>query len=373
MANASISRKARVGFFVFIGLAVLIGGLFLIGQNSKLFSRSYHVNAFFNNVGGLTETATVNVAGVRVGTVEKIILPNTAQDKVTVVLRLDEDTKRLVRKDSEARIETAGLVGDKIVEITPGSTGAAVVEDGGTVPTREPFQISVVIDRFNLSAQRVDSLIIGIGDIVQHVKSGEGTVGKLFYDNTIHDRIASMVASADQTFQAVTAQADDIARILADVSVNINDITGRINSGQGTIGALIGRNEIYENLRQMSETMNQSSTTLSQGIDSFNENMEALKHNFFFKSYYEERGYWDRAVFEQQLDEQRKSLLRLKRDLEEKQRELDVLQRRLGQPSSSLTPPTNAPAAQLSLGRTDSVATQPQLVPASDTSASARP
>ena len=113
--------KFRVGLFVLVALAVFLATIYALGARARLFEARYVVYADFTEVGGLTEGATVRLAGVQIGRVAGVHLPGEPGGKVRVDLDITQRYADRIRKDSIARIETQGLLGDKVVEVTVGT------------------------------------------------------------------------------------------------------------------------------------------------------------------------------------------------------------------------------------------------------------
>ena len=137
-----MSQSIRLGFFVLLGLAILGAGVFLIGGKESLFQSNFLVRAQFQNVGGLNEGADVRVGGIRKGTVRHIELPNDPSGKVTVVMDVAKSTHEVLRDDSVASIQSAGLLGDKFVEISFGTGDKARLKSGQTINSVPPLEIS---------------------------------------------------------------------------------------------------------------------------------------------------------------------------------------------------------------------------------------
>src|SRR6266849_9969125 len=133
-----MSTAFRVGIFVVLALLFLSIGIFLIGDKDFLFSSTYRLKADFQNVGGLNNGADVRVGGIHQGTVKEIDLPFQPEGKVTVVMNLRGPTRTIIKKDSRASIKTEGLLGDKYVEISFGSTKAEVVGNNDTIASETP-------------------------------------------------------------------------------------------------------------------------------------------------------------------------------------------------------------------------------------------
>src|SRR3989442_11434543 len=117
-----LGLKLRVGVFVLLALAALLGTIYALGARARLFEARYVIHADFTEVAGLTEGATVRLAGVQIGRVTGVHLPGEPGGKVRVDLDITRRYADRIRQDSIARIETQGLLGDKVVEVTVGTT-----------------------------------------------------------------------------------------------------------------------------------------------------------------------------------------------------------------------------------------------------------
>ena len=238
-----MSRVARLGAFIVATLAILATGVFIIGSKEYLFRSTYQLKAQFDNVVGLAAGANVEVGGVQSGTVHSILLPHNAGEKVTVVMDLDRSTRQIVKHDSVATIETEGVLGNQYMAISFGSEGGAEVKDGEILQSLSP---------------------LSVGDLLKKT-------------NEILD-------SSQLAIQSTTQAA-----------AHLNSISAKIDSGQGTVGALVNDKQLYSSLAQTSATLNDTMVQAQTGVTDFRENTEALKHNFFLSGYYKKRGYEDSA------------------------------------------------------------------------------
>src|SRR5438094_5772078 len=134
----------RIGAFILLGLVVFLAIIYLLGAQARYFERKYALVAEFTEVGGLIDGATVRLAGVQIGRVTKVDLPPDPGGKVRVTLSIARRFSGRIRKDSEARIVTQGLLGDKLVEITLGSPEAPPLPPGEHLIAREPFEMARV-------------------------------------------------------------------------------------------------------------------------------------------------------------------------------------------------------------------------------------
>ena len=125
-----MSSTMRLGGFILAALVAFGVMVFLLGEKQFLFSHTYNLNTQFDNVAGLDEGAPVRAGGVHVGAVQRIHLPRTPDDKITVEMKLEKSTRDVIKKDSIATIETEGLLGAKYVAITFGSPEAETLRSG---------------------------------------------------------------------------------------------------------------------------------------------------------------------------------------------------------------------------------------------------
>jgi phospholipid/cholesterol/gamma-HCH transport system substrate-binding protein len=238
-----MSRLARLGVFIVLALAILAGGVFIIGSKEYLFSSTYQLKTQFDNVAGLAPGADVQVGGVHSGTVRSIALPHNPREKVTVVMDLDKNTLDIVKKDSVASIETEGLLGNEYIAVSFGSDGQADVKSGDTIASIPPLQMSAILTKAN-----------------------------------------NIMDSGQQAVKYVTAATE-----------HLNSVSAKIDSGQGTVGALVNDKQLYNNLQQTTLTLHDTMLQAQTGVTDFQENMEALKHNFLLSGYFKKRGYEDQA------------------------------------------------------------------------------
>jgi phospholipid/cholesterol/gamma-HCH transport system substrate-binding protein len=203
-------KTLRLGIFIVTALVLFAAGVFWIGSKQFLFTSTYHLNAEFQNVAGLVDGAEVRVGGLHQGTVKRIDLPRGPGQKLRVVMDLKGITRDVIKKDSVAAISSEGLVGDKFIEISFGSAQAQKVNEGDTIQTATPLQISDLIQKANSILDSASGTIQNVGDtaanleaISDKINRGAGTVGALVNDKSVFQNANAAVKSLQEDMEAL--------------------------------------------------------------------------------------------------------------------------------------------------------------------------
>jgi len=198
-----MSRLVRLGMFIVGTLVILAIGLFLIGDKEFLFSSTYSLRASFKNVTGLNNGAQVRVGGIHKGTVRQILLPTQPDGEMTVVMDMESSTREVIKKDSRAAIQTEGLLGNKYVEISFGSTEAPNVNDGDAIGGVPPLDISDLIRKANEILDSTRESTDSLKDISSKINQGTGTMGALINDREIYQQAKAGTAAFRENMEAL--------------------------------------------------------------------------------------------------------------------------------------------------------------------------
>lgn len=332
----------RLGAFVITGFAVLVLAVFYIGGQQGLFRDTFRVSAYFEGAEGIRSGSAVRLAGVDVGVVDLVMI-SPENNKVRLDLKLNTDIHHFVKTDSYATIEPEGLVGNKFVAITVGSSQAEEIADGAILQTREPVRLADILQDAKLTAANTRRATEEFAAILQSVREGKGTLGKLVTEEGLYLSLQRSIYSADSSLRQTTEEFTNVSRFIfslagtigdvvfkADsVVTSVNEIVGKVNAGQGMIGALLADKALYDSLLQLINNAVAMTEDARVGASRFAENMEALKHNWFFKGYYEDRGYWDKEDFEKRLDAKLQELRTMQERLNEKAEKLKEQEQQL--------------------------------------------
>ena len=305
-------RAAAVGAFVIGGLLLFSVGLFFIGDRRMMFRDTLEVHAEFSQIAALDVGAKVRVAGMDAGEVEEIRVPAGPSGRFRVRMRVRKDLHPLIRVDSVASIQNDGLVGNKFIQIQTGTDAAAPVEGNGTIQSREPFDVSDLMQMMSDTLATVNAMLIDVkgridealvavsstargaqtlmlemgGEVrtilasanrvstdltamVANIRQGRGTMGKLLTDDSIYTSVKAIAADAEKAMATVREASLEARNAIA-------DLRGENGPGKGLTA------DVQQTLQAARDAM----TDLADAT-------EALKRNFLFRGYFTRRGYFD--------------------------------------------------------------------------------
>ncbi len=186
-------------------------------------------------------------------------------------------------------------------------------------------------------------IVKDLADISNKVNSGEGTLGKLVNNSDIFNNLDSLMQSfsgssskinniLSQASDAIELVTDDILNLKGSVELiveNVKDITSKINSSESLVGTLLTDTVFANNIKDIMVNADQTTANLELGSFSFYQNMEALKHNFLFKGYFEDLGYWNKTKFETTMQTKETEVLNKEHELDLRELKLKRFQNQL--------------------------------------------
>ncbi len=354
-----MTRQTRTGILVVTAAALFIFALFAIANRAFLFADTFVVESRFNSVAGLTGGAAVQYQGVNVGRVDAVSLPTEPGEKIEVTMAISENARPVITKNTQAQIKSEGIVGDQIVVlVTPSVDVGEPIEDGDIIRGVDPFDLFEITDRALESVQNFEKAATTFDEIMQDVRNGEGTLGKIIYDSTLY---YTFVQTANETQAVMNSMADNAASLVAladEATQGVKTLLENLEHGEGTVAKLINDPELYEQFLSTADTMyaimndvrivlanmEHTSNWGALGAYRFAELMEAAKHNWLFKRYFEERGHMEMAPFEVR----ERAIEESFRRLTQRERELLEWEERLRQAGAQIGQPTDAAARESS-------------------------
>jgi phospholipid/cholesterol/gamma-HCH transport system substrate-binding protein len=274
--------QLRVGALVIASLVVLAIGIFFISGEVGFLSRKYSLKAYFSTASGLRPGSQVRIAGIPVGAVDQIRISDFIEPEraVEVTLRVPHSYREEIRANSEASLETAGLLGETYVNITRGNPEEPVVPEQGVLKSSEEADVKRIMANTNDVITNLRTLSARLNNITEQIEKGEGTVGKLLYDPGLYNRLNDTVASVNRVVNRVESGEGTVGKLLKDetlyerttASINrLDQILDEVQHGQGSLAKFINDPGVYNNVNRlvtradtMVENINQGQGTLGK-------------------------------------------------------------------------------------------------------------
>jgi phospholipid/cholesterol/gamma-HCH transport system substrate-binding protein len=211
-----IARKYEtiVGIFVVASLAALLIMVLIVAQQEGLFQEYVEYRAVFKNVSGLKTGSEVHLAGVTVGNVLNTSI--NPDGNIVVTFQVIKKYSDRIRQDSKATVGFMGLLGEKSLDLTPGSLSKPAIHPEGIVASIEPLDITQILAQAAPSLQDLQKVLNNLVSLTQGMSEPNSEFG-----------------------QIVTS---------------FKEIFGKINQGKGSLGKLVNNDTLYQDT---AETMQQ--------------------------------------------------------------------------------------------------------------------
>ena len=204
----SVNKKIKTGAFVILCVLLLLSIIFLIGRQKNMFGETFPVYANFKNISGLKEGNYVRYAGIDAGTVDNINIVNDTT--VVVMMLLKKNVKPFIKEDGTASIGSDGLMGDKLVVISPGSATAPLVKNGGTIKGANPVDVDRIINNLSKISDHAEELTSSLASVMTKINKGEGSFGRLINDDKLVKNMEGTLNSARETVGTVKKTASSV-------------------------------------------------------------------------------------------------------------------------------------------------------------------
>jgi phospholipid/cholesterol/gamma-HCH transport system substrate-binding protein len=272
----------RVGVLMAAAIALLCFAIFSIGHGSRLFKHTDLIQAHFQRINGLQTGAPVTFAGVNIGAVYSIEFPRDKHaDYVIVRMWIESRALERIRVDSVARIATMGLLGDKYVEISTGSSGAPVLTPGAVIPSQNPIDYEAVLQKTGTGDLIANTIAISqsLRALLETIQKGHGVLSQLIKGES--------GVAPEQQFSLVTME--KTMQSMNVLSLELNKTLRRINRGQGLAGAMFssrthGR-RLLANINHAAEAMRSTAHKMDHLVDRFSKAQGTVPRLFADKRY----------------------------------------------------------------------------------------
>jgi phospholipid/cholesterol/gamma-HCH transport system substrate-binding protein len=317
MKTANVKRAVIVGIFIFLGLVIFIVGILILGGQQRTFEKKIKLKAIFDNVGGLQEGNNVWFSGVKIGTVDDIKFNGNSQ--VEVIMKVEKQVQKYIRRNAKARISSEGFIGNKIVDIYGGTMNRPIVDNGDVLGVEKALSTDEMMSTLQQNNLNLLEITKDFKEISERLSNGQGSLGKLLTDETLANSLDATAIALRQAsvnaqkltadiagysaklqtrgslandlvtdtiifnrLQATATQLDQVSRTASDVVNNLKAVSSNLNSSNTPLGILLTDQETATNLKL-------TLRNLQTGTEKLDENMEALQHNFLLRGFFRKK------------------------------------------------------------------------------------
>ena len=232
--------QLRIGAFILVALGVFLAIVYLLGARARYFESKYDLVAEFTEVGGLIEGATVRLAGVQIGRVTSVVLPPQPGGKVRVTMTVARRFQDRIRRNSEARISTQGLLGDKIVEITIGSPGAPPLGPGEVLASQDPQELSRMFAEGAGTLKSINELVSTLRAAADRLDKG-GAFDDIGTAAKSARRITDEVEKGKGWLHVLVYEEPEALRRLNGLLGSTQQLIARAENGESAVGVLLSK------------------------------------------------------------------------------------------------------------------------------------
>jgi phospholipid/cholesterol/gamma-HCH transport system substrate-binding protein len=267
MARGKLSQgtqrasQVRVGLVIIVSLIVLIFGTYQVGRLFDVFASRYPLMMLVENSAGLMPGAPVTLAGQRIGQVAEVhfipVHERAGAANIRIRLGVNRDVQDQIREDSRATLRTQGLLGDRFIDISPGSPAARILEAGDTIRALPALDIEVVLETAARTLDEVQAMTVDLQTTTGRIARGEGTVGALLLDDRLYERMAAASGELEVLVNTLNRADGTLSRLIHDPAmyermeaalVRVDSLAGAALAGEGTLGRLMADETLYEGM-----------------------------------------------------------------------------------------------------------------------------
>jgi phospholipid/cholesterol/gamma-HCH transport system substrate-binding protein len=316
-------RYFAVGIFIIAGVALFALGIFLVGSRHEAFSRHVLLYTEFSDVDGIAKGSKVQVSGMDAGQVTKIEVPSSPSGHFRVQMKVNEQLHGLIRTDSVVTVDTEGVVGETFLTIHSGSPKAPIAQADSVLQSTPPVSMADLLahglglvndadttlkqvgGKLNVALDGVNGAVGNANDLLVGLKEGRGPAGMLLRDEKMAGQIRETMSNVQATTSNLNQASGRVNSIVADTQQRqlpqkLDDTMTQIRSASTRANATI--QQVQQSLTQAlgpdangvtaGQNISESLSNVNAATGNIAEDTEALKHNFFFKGFFNRRGYY---------------------------------------------------------------------------------
>jgi phospholipid/cholesterol/gamma-HCH transport system substrate-binding protein len=252
----------KLGMFVTIGIVLFVVTIYLIGKQKNLFGSTIHLKSHFKNVSGLKVGNNVRFSGINVGTVDAIEL--ITDTSVMVDLLIEKEVQPFIKTDAKVSISSDGLMGDKVLVISPGTANHKPVKDNDILASKSAIEMEDIMISMKKSLDNVGLISDDLAQFSHKVNNGNGALSKMISDEEFSSSLKNTLAN-------LQTSSNEFAKF-----------TTKMNSGKGALSKMM-------NDEKFGRSLDSTMSNIQAGTKGLSETVEAAKSSFLLKGYFNKK------------------------------------------------------------------------------------
>lgn len=197
--NKESGFKWKLGMFVTIGLILFMLTIYFIGKQQNLFGSTFHITSTFKTVSGLQVGNNVRFSGINIGTVEDIQLINDSS--VVVKLIIKDEVRQFIKTDARASIGSEGLMGDKVLTISPGNKSNRIIADDGKIASIDAIEMDDIMKSVKKSVDNAGIISEELAVFTHNMNNGDGALSRLMTDPKLANTLTKTITNLESGTQ----------------------------------------------------------------------------------------------------------------------------------------------------------------------------
>lgn len=185
----------KLGMFVTIGLLLFILAIYFIGKQKNLFGDTFRITSNFKTVSGLQVGNNVRFSGINIGTIEEIQLINDSSVVVGMVIK--DEVREFIKTDARASIGSDGLMGEKVLTISPGVRSQKIIQNNGKIASINGIEMNDIMKSVKKSVDNVGVISEELAIFSHSMNNGNGALARLVRDDKMANSVSNTLANLE--------------------------------------------------------------------------------------------------------------------------------------------------------------------------------
>jgi phospholipid/cholesterol/gamma-HCH transport system substrate-binding protein len=254
--------QLRVGLFALAVLSLLALAILRLDAVGSLFARPVEFTVRLGDGIGLRQGTQVTVAGLPAGVIAALTVEPAHHDSTTVVaarVRMNAAQFRLLRADATSRVRALGLLGDRLLDFSPGTPRQRALSVNDTLDVESFAELGELFTAADSALRAVTAVSGDLRAVAGKLTRGSGTMARLFTDAALYDTLLRTVRRADAVLGQLQSGRGSLGRLLRDTSlygsvtraaVSLDSAASMINDRDGVLSHLQRDTLFYVRLRR---------------------------------------------------------------------------------------------------------------------------